>query len=102
MPNGCGLFALNYIDNLQNELNKLNDKKTADLTSTIKTVLQNTGKIFLDQTDEDQAVFNHDFRKKLIMDTLFRFVESDLIFKEREFFDIGLSLTLRDSLGDSC
>ena len=85
VPNGCGLFALNYIDNLQNELNKLNDKKIADLTSTIKTVLQNTGKNFLGQTDEDQAVFNHDFRKKLIMDTLFRFVESDLILKESVF-----------------
>ncbi|MEZ2686232.1 hypothetical protein ACBQ20_15715 [Proteus vulgaris] len=76
VPNGCGLFVLNYISSLQNELNKLNDKKTADLTSTIKTVLQNTGKNFLDQTDEGQVVFNHDFRKKLIMDTLFNFVKS--------------------------
>lgn len=76
VPNGCGLFALNYIDSLQNELNKLNNEKEADLTSTIETVLQNTGKNFLNQSDGDQTTFNHDVRKKLIMDTLFRFVES--------------------------
>lgn len=73
VPNGCGLFALNYIDNLQN---KLNNEKVADLTSTIETVLQNTGKIFLNQSDDEQAVFNHHFRKKLIMDALFHFVKS--------------------------
>ncbi|MCT6517562.1 MULTISPECIES: C48 family peptidase [Enterobacterales] len=72
VPNGCGLFALNYIDNLQN---KLNTEKVADLTSTIETVLRNTGKTFLSQSDEEQATFNHDFRKKLIMDTLFCFVK---------------------------
>lgn len=76
VPNGCGLFALNYIDNLQNKLNKLNNEKVADLTSTIETVLQNTGKIFLNQSDDEQAVFNHYFRKKLIMDALFHFVKS--------------------------
>lgn len=76
VPNGCGLFALNYIDNLQNKLNKLNNEKVADLTSTIETVLQNTGKIFLNQSDDEQAVFNHHFRKKLIMDALFHFVKS--------------------------
>ncbi|MEQ5226914.1 hypothetical protein ABN220_14880 [Proteus cibi] len=77
VPNGCGLFALNYIDNLQNELKKLNNEKVADLTSTIETVLQNTGKSFLNQSDEEQAAFNHNFRKTLLMDTLYRLVENN-------------------------
>ncbi|MEQ4925122.1 hypothetical protein [Proteus hauseri] len=75
-PNGCGLFALNYIDSLQNELKKLNNEKVTDLTSTIETVLQNTGKIFLSKSDIDQAAFNHDARKTLIMDALYRSVEN--------------------------
>lgn len=77
VPNGCGLFALNYIGSLQNELNKLNDEKTTYLTSEIETVLQNTGKSFLKQSDEEQAAFNHNFRKTLLMDTLYRLVEND-------------------------
>ncbi|WP_249718412.1 hypothetical protein [Proteus faecis] len=75
VPNGCGLFALNYIDNLQNELNKLNNEKVVDLTSTIETVLKNTGKNFLNQSDEEQTTFNHNFRKILIMDTLSNLVK---------------------------
>lgn len=74
-PNGCGLFALNYIDSLQNELNNLNNGKENDLTSTIETVLHNTGKNFLNLSDEEQTTFNHDFRKTLIMDTLFHLVK---------------------------
>ncbi|NBM11075.1 MULTISPECIES: hypothetical protein [Proteus] len=74
VPNGCGLFALNYIDSLQNELNNLNNGKETDLTSTIETVLHNTGKNFLNLSDEEQTTFNHDFRKTLIMDTLFNFL----------------------------
>ncbi|WP_109400639.1 hypothetical protein [Proteus sp. TJ1640] len=74
-PNGCGLFSLNYIDSLQNELNNLNNGKENDLTSTIETVLHNTGKNFLNLSDEEQTTFNHDFRKTLIMDTLFHLVK---------------------------
>lgn len=76
VPNGCGLLALNYIDCLHNELNKFNNKKEVDLTPTIETVLQNTGKNFLSLNDVEQTTFNHEVRKKMIMDTLFRIVGS--------------------------
>ncbi|HID7803506.1 TPA: hypothetical protein ACXIBI_002903 [Proteus mirabilis] len=76
VPNGCGLLALNYIDCLHNELNKFNNEKEVDLTPTIETVLKNTGKNFLSLNDVEQTTFNHDVRKKMIMDTLFRIVGS--------------------------
>lgn len=77
VPNGCGLLALNYIDSLHNEWNKFNHEKEDDLTSTIETVLQKTGKDFLNLSCGEQTTFNHDVRKKLIMDTLFCIVKSN-------------------------
>ncbi|OAH94108.1 hypothetical protein AZH52_05175 [Proteus mirabilis] len=77
VPNGCGLLALNYIDSLHNEWNKFNHEKEDDLTSTIETVLQKTGKDFLNLSCGEQTTFNHNFRKKLIMDTLFCIVKSN-------------------------
>ncbi|MBQ0411139.1 hypothetical protein J7S97_16770, partial [Proteus mirabilis] len=76
VPNGCGLLALNYIDSLHNEWNKFNHEKEDDLISTIETVLQKTGKDFLNLSCGEQTTFNHDVRKKLIMDTLFCIVKS--------------------------
>ncbi|MFF0983842.1 hypothetical protein ACFYLG_14160 [Proteus mirabilis] len=76
VPNGCGLLALNYIDSLHNEWNKFNHEKEDYLISTIETVLQKTGKNFLNLSSGEQTTFNHDFRKKLIMDTLFCIVKS--------------------------
>lgn len=70
-------MALNYIDSLHNEWNKFNHEKEDDLTSTIETVLQNTGKNFLNLSSGEQTTFNHDVRKKLIMDTLFCIVKSN-------------------------
>lgn len=77
VPNGCGLLALNYIDSLHNEWNKFNHEKEDDLISTIETVLQKTGKDFLNLSCGEQTTFNHDVRKKLIMDTLFCIVKSN-------------------------
>ncbi|WP_430459189.1 hypothetical protein [Proteus mirabilis] len=69
-------MALNYIDSLHNEWNKFNHEKEDYLIYTIETVLQKTGKNFLNLSSGEQTTFNHDFRKKLIMDTLFCIVKS--------------------------
>lgn len=74
VPNGCGLFTLYSIEQVQKALNILddNEKNTQDLTPVISQALLKAVNDFQKKDKNSQAVFNQEFRKDLLMNTLYK------------------------------
>lgn len=72
VPNGCGLFTLYHIDQVQKALMSDNEKKTQDLASVISQALLKAVNDFQKRDKNSQANFNQEFRKDLLMNMLYK------------------------------